>query len=248
MSSTTELQRLAEIASDSWYAKGVSGTMIQYTFRIFSRYLQPDRVLELGPAEGIMTALLAPVSKHLTIVDGSAAFCDDLRKRFPQATVFHSLFEQFRTDQRFDTIVLGHVLEHVIDPVEILSLAKTWLAPQGRVLAAVPNARSLHRQAAVIMGTGVYSILRASATRLLKLDSRLRSLAATGSNPSLIGRSRKPGVRKWSRPLCSWASVTPTSLPKTTSSLAIPRRSDPPSRCSRQTRVIRFPVTKASVG
>lgn len=152
MSSTTELQRLAEIASDSWYAKGVSGTMIQYTFRIFSRYLQPDRVLELGPAEGIMTALLAPVSKHLTIVDGSASFCDDLRKRFPQATVFHSLFEQFRTDQRFDTIVLGHVLEHVIDPVEILSLAKTWLAPQGRVLAAVPNARSLHRQAAVIMG------------------------------------------------------------------------------------------------
>jgi 2-polyprenyl-3-methyl-5-hydroxy-6-metoxy-1,4-benzoquinol methylase len=48
--------------------------------------------------------------------------------------------------------VLGHVLEHVIDPVAVLKLARAWLAPGGRVLAAVPNARSVHRQAAVIMG------------------------------------------------------------------------------------------------
>ena len=44
------------------------------------------------------------------------------------------------------------MLEHVADPVQILSLAKTWLNPEGRILAAVPNARSVHRQAAVLMG------------------------------------------------------------------------------------------------
>jgi len=46
----------------------------------------------------------------------------------------------------------GHVLEHVDDPVAVLRLVKSWLKPGGRVLAAVPNARSIHRQAAVIMG------------------------------------------------------------------------------------------------
>jgi 2-polyprenyl-3-methyl-5-hydroxy-6-metoxy-1,4-benzoquinol methylase len=46
---------------------------------------------------------------------------------------------------------LGHVLEHVEDPVAILKKAKNWLAKDGVILGAVPNSRSLHRQAAVIM-------------------------------------------------------------------------------------------------
>jgi 2-polyprenyl-3-methyl-5-hydroxy-6-metoxy-1,4-benzoquinol methylase len=47
---------------------------------------------------------------------------------------------------------LGHVLEHVIDPVGLLKQAKGWLNPEGRIFCAVPNANSIHRQAAVIMG------------------------------------------------------------------------------------------------
>jgi 2-polyprenyl-3-methyl-5-hydroxy-6-metoxy-1,4-benzoquinol methylase len=43
-------------------------------------------------------------------------------------------------------------LEHVLDPVDILSRARRWLGTNGRVMAAVPNSRSLHRQAAVLMG------------------------------------------------------------------------------------------------
>ena len=47
---------------------------------------------------------------------------------------------------------MGHVLEHVQDPVDILLRARGWLKPGGLIFAAVPNAQSLHRQAAVIMG------------------------------------------------------------------------------------------------
>ena len=100
-----------------------------------------------------MTELLAGTGKTLTLVEGSSLFCDDLRRRFPQATIINALFEEFRSDELFDNIVLGHVLEHVEDAVDILSRAKRWLKPTtGRLFAAVPNARSLHRQAAVIMG------------------------------------------------------------------------------------------------
>lgn len=44
------------------------------------------------------------------------------------------------------------MLEHVIDPVDILKKCGTWLNPGGRILAAVPNSESIHRQAAVMMG------------------------------------------------------------------------------------------------
>lgn len=47
---------------------------------------------------------------------------------------------------------MEHVLEHVEDPVFIVKTAKEWLAPGGIVFAAVLNARSLHRQAGVVMG------------------------------------------------------------------------------------------------
>ena len=37
--------------------------------------------------------------------------------------------------------MLGHVLEHVEDPVAILQRVKMWLNANGRVFAAVPNAQ-----------------------------------------------------------------------------------------------------------
>jgi 2-polyprenyl-3-methyl-5-hydroxy-6-metoxy-1,4-benzoquinol methylase len=152
MSSANELQHLERIAADSWYARGVNSRTVEYSFRIFSRHIRGDTVLELGPAEGVMTNLIAPLGAKLTLVEGSGRFCEDLRRRFPQANVVHSLFEDFKAVELYDNIILGHVLEHVIDPVSILSLVKTWLKPGGRILAAVPNARSIHRQVAVIMG------------------------------------------------------------------------------------------------
>lgn len=152
MPSTKELEHLERIASDSWYGRGANARTVEYSFRIFARHVRGATILELGPAEGIMTALLAQLGKQMTLVDGALKFCEDLRRRYPQATVVHSLFEEFQPKERFDNIVLGHVLEHVEDAVAILKLVKSWLKPDGRVLAAVPNARSLHRQAAVMMG------------------------------------------------------------------------------------------------
>jgi len=147
-----EKERVDVIAARSRYAEGLNTQTTQYSFRIFERYLQPGSLLELGPAEGVMTECLYGKFHDYSAVEGSALFCESLRERFPRLNVIHALFEEFRPEKRYDNILLGHVLEHVKDPVQILSQAKEWLAPGGRIMAAVPNARSLHRQAAVIMG------------------------------------------------------------------------------------------------
>lgn len=151
-SSENEVRHLESIAADSWYARGVNSDTVEYSFEIFSRYIQGSTILELGPAEGVMTEHLAKMGLDLTLVEGASSFCSELGKKYPNATVYHSLFEGFKTDKKFDNIILGHVLEHVDDPAGIISHCKNWLSPKGRILAAVPNARSLHRQAAVIMG------------------------------------------------------------------------------------------------
>ncbi len=147
-----EKSRLDRIANDSWYAKGLNTYTVDYCADVFARFFQGRRCLEMGPAEGVMTRHLARAFPALTLVEGAEVFCESLRARFPSATVVHSLFEDFEPSGRFDTIMLGHVLEHVDDPVEILHRAGSWLSVGGVICCAVPNARSIHRQAAVLLG------------------------------------------------------------------------------------------------
>lgn len=147
-----ERRRLEDIAGDSWYAKGVNGASVAFSGEIFARHFRGGSCLELGPAEGVMTGLLDRAFDSLTVVDGSERFCEALRERFPDAEVVQSLFEEFAPGRKFDAIVLGHVLEHVSDSRGLLAAAREWLGPEGRIYAAVPNARSLHRQAAVMLG------------------------------------------------------------------------------------------------
>lgn len=147
-----ERERIEAIAADSWYASGPSPTSIRYMAGIFRRHWRGTRCLELGPAEGVVTEFLVDAFPDLTVVDGSQRFCDDLARRYPGATVVRSMFEDYEPHQQFDTVVLGHVLEHVIDPVDLLARVRPWVAPGGVILACVPHAQSIHRQAAVLMG------------------------------------------------------------------------------------------------
>jgi len=152
MERASEYDRLAKIASDSWYAKGVNTTTVAYSMGIFSRYRRPGSCLELGPAEGLATAALARQFDDLTCVEGADALAVALRERHPSVRVECAIFEDYVPGRTFDNIVLGHVLEHVEHPIEILSRVRSWLSANGRVFALVPNARSLHRQMGVVMG------------------------------------------------------------------------------------------------
>ena len=149
-----ETARLENIAQKSMYAHGIDGHNVQYSGKIFMRHLVQGSVLELGPAEGLMTDILYPMfMKDYTIVDGSSLFVQQIKTRHPDITAFTSLFEEFAPNRKYNNIILGHVLEHVIDPVEILKLCKEWLCTDSPsvVLATVPNASSIHRQVGLAM-------------------------------------------------------------------------------------------------
>lgn len=149
---TNELQRINSIAENSLYAAGPNKDTINYSFQIFKRHLSGKTALELGPAEGVMTELLNKCGLALTLVEGSSLFCRSLETRFPEAKVVNSLFEEFLPAEQFDNIIMGHILEHIEDPISLLTRARNWLSPKGKILSAVPNALSIHRQAAVLMG------------------------------------------------------------------------------------------------
>jgi 2-polyprenyl-3-methyl-5-hydroxy-6-metoxy-1,4-benzoquinol methylase len=148
-----ERLRLADVAARANYHLGANAATIRYAASVLARFWDTSgSCLELGPADGTMTALLADRFADLTCVDASAQFCEQLRGKFPRAQIIETLFEDFRPARKYKNVILTHVLEHVADPVETLRGVREWVADDGVVLACVPHAHSIHRQMAVVMG------------------------------------------------------------------------------------------------
>lgn len=110
--------------------------------------------LDVGCAMGVMTEYLAESALRVDMLDGSETYIEAARNRFERDNVrfFCSLFEEFVPDGAYDVVACSHVLEHVIDPVDLLRRMKSWLAPGGVLIACVPNALSVHRMLGVEMG------------------------------------------------------------------------------------------------
>ncbi|MBV4535151.1 class I SAM-dependent methyltransferase [Pseudomonas urmiensis] len=105
-------------------------------------------LLELGIGHGFSTQRFSSYFRTHTVIDGSASVIAQFQEQYPDcpAHIIESYFETFETEQRFDLIVMGFVLEHVQDPQQVLRKFKQYLAPGGRCFVLVPNAQSLHRR------------------------------------------------------------------------------------------------------
>jgi phospholipid N-methyltransferase len=67
MNKKVSINSLETIASNSLYSAGPSMNTIKYSFKIFSNYIKGGSILELGPAEGIMTDLIYRSGKSIDI-------------------------------------------------------------------------------------------------------------------------------------------------------------------------------------
>jgi 2-polyprenyl-3-methyl-5-hydroxy-6-metoxy-1,4-benzoquinol methylase len=143
---------LDDVAARADYGRPLAVRSMEYCAGIFCRFIRGGDLLEVGPALGAMTPHLCRAAGKVSLLEGSGHFAGQLRSKFPHLPIESSLIESYSPGASFDFVVMGHVLEHVLDPLDAVRRAYAWLRPGGILLAAVPNARSLHRQAAVSMG------------------------------------------------------------------------------------------------
>jgi 2-polyprenyl-3-methyl-5-hydroxy-6-metoxy-1,4-benzoquinol methylase len=114
--------------------------------------LQNLKVLSLGIGHNIVSRAIANIPpnrlKKYVIVEGAKDIINDFVQRNslpPSVKIINSFFETFESDELFDIIEMGFVLEHVDDPLLVLNRFKAFLYPSGSIYIAVPNAKSLHR-------------------------------------------------------------------------------------------------------
>lgn len=126
--------------------------MRRLIIRTFAPYVKGGRGLELGCSDGFMTEMIAAQVEHLDVVDGSEKFLAEARKRnLPNVGFRFALFEEFTAAEKYDCVFASYILEHVLDPVAVMKMARTVLKPGGLLFVLVPNARALSRQLALHM-------------------------------------------------------------------------------------------------
>lgn len=147
-----EFETLNQLAED--YDDGpFDRAMRQYMMRSLKPHLRPGKALEMGCFNGAFSVCLAEEFADLTVVDAVDGFLENVRRRLGgRARTICSLFEEYETADRYDSIFIVHVLEHLIDPVGVLRKAKSLLAPEGRIFLIVPNGAAASRRIAVKMG------------------------------------------------------------------------------------------------
>ena len=118
--------------------------------RMIKAHTMVDRpsILELGCSDGYMTSLLNVIASEHIVIEAAAEFIAAAQEAVKGNVKFvETLFEDYEPDRQFDLVVMSFILEHIVDPSELIRRARRWLKPQtGRIIGIVPNIRALSRQ------------------------------------------------------------------------------------------------------
>lgn len=128
--------------------------MHHYMLKSFQPFFKQGNFLELGSYKGDFTKKFSPYFDDITCVEASPEAVKIAKTVVePKVKIINSLFEEAVLPEKYDNIVLTHVLEHITDPVAVLKrINDEWLSDTGRFFLVCPNANAPSRQIAVKMG------------------------------------------------------------------------------------------------
>jgi len=125
-----------------------------YPKRILNRVKTFGSLLELGLGHGFSAKQFEGHFNQHIIIEGSEVVIDLFKKKHNdfKGIIVKDYFETYETDQKFDAIVMGFILEHVDDPGLLLDRYRHMLTDDGRIFICVPNAKSLNRRLGLELG------------------------------------------------------------------------------------------------
>ena len=159
-----------------------------YPQRIVMLSKGANSILELGLGHGFTTNIFSNNFDRHVVLEGSPAVIQNFKDKFPEcnAQIIETYFEEFYTEEKFDVIVMGFILEHVDDPFEIICRYKNYLSPGGKIFLAVPNAEVLNRRLGHLAGM-LENIETLSENDLLLGHKRYYTVSSLSTEVDLAG-------------------------------------------------------------
>jgi 2-polyprenyl-3-methyl-5-hydroxy-6-metoxy-1,4-benzoquinol methylase len=118
-----------------------------------------QRVLELGAAAGHLTRALVDQGCRVTAIECDSDAAGDLKEIADEVIVGDlndpHVFAQL--PERFDVILAGDVLEHLLSPQQVLDRASHLLVPGGRVVVSLPHVAHVDLRLSLLQGRFDYN-------------------------------------------------------------------------------------------
>ena len=128
--------------------------MHYYIFEAIKHHFVEGNCLELGSSKGDFTKRLTKHFNDITCVEASNEAIEIAKQNLDSNVIYYnSMFETVELPKKYDNIILTHVLEHIDDPIALLTkIQNEWLSENGKLFLVCPNANVPSRQIAVKMG------------------------------------------------------------------------------------------------
>jgi len=115
----------------------------EHQIRVFRGGGTPGSLLDVGCGEGFVLSHFSKLGWSVTGLDFSKAGVErmnpDYTNHVLQGDVFELLNRQIESTKKYDVVWLGNVLEHVLDPVELLCSLRQLTLGNGLLIVTVPN-------------------------------------------------------------------------------------------------------------
>lgn len=144
---------------------------------------QGRRLLDVGAADGLLSRLFTAQGWRVTAIERDPERAALGRAHCERMLVADLDREVPALDGRFDLIVYGDVLEHLIDPLRVLRALDERLAADGRIILSMPNVAHLWIRLSLLLGRFDYAdrgILDRTHVRFFTERSLRQLLAAAG--------------------------------------------------------------------
>lgn len=116
----------------------------EYRVSLLLRHVRRGRLIEIGSGAGGFASAANAAGFAVTAVEMDRRCCEYLEQDMGVETICSDRpVEVLSGLPRAEVIALWHVLEHLIDPAELLAVAADRLAPGGMLALGLPNPDSL---------------------------------------------------------------------------------------------------------
>ncbi len=143
--------------NSSYYTfEDINHTVVDIMGRLRSHWTGTPSVLDVGCGRGQIGKALGGLGYRVTGIEASPSALALARERLAEVRAVDltdevAVREEFG-DRRFDTILFADVLEHLADPLRVLSFYRQFLNTGGRIVISVPNIACWDRRLALLAG------------------------------------------------------------------------------------------------
>jgi methionine biosynthesis protein MetW len=168
--------------------------------KIYEQIPHCSRVLEIGCADGRLANILNIKKKcKVYCVEKDRAMACIARSKCEKMLNVDIESSMLPFDNGFfDCIIMGNVLEHMVEPVKVLKEMKRYLNEEGVLIYSVPNIVNWHSRLTIFSGKFEYADSGVfDKTHLHFYDFNAAKRLATDSGYSIIWLDVTPSIYFW---------------------------------------------------